>query len=325
MIEQSKVRIVAGYGRSGTTWIQDVLATANSLRAVFEPMHPVHMEGADAFAHRYIAENREEPELFQFLNQFFYGDFRSLWADYRVIKGYLVPRRHDISSMQQCRKQVRRYLGLTDNYLRFNRQRRNPQRIVKLIRANMMLAWLQARFSARIVFVIRHPAAVVMSQMKSRKSWNPRAYIDRFRADLDLLEVIDAQTRQLLFHDLEDVESYTLCWCIENMIALEQAKRSGIAVVHYERLISRGSPEWQRIVLALELKKMPDRELVLQPSQQAWGRKARDASLLLNYASWMENIDNSVSTRIQWTLDAIGMKLYRVDSALPFLDCDLEQ
>jgi len=206
MTEQSKVRVIAGFGRSGTTWIQDVLAKANSLRAVFEPMHPQHMDGADAFAHRYISESSQEPELFQFLHHFFCENYRSLWADYRITKHHFLPQRHDITSLQGRRKILRRYLWVRDNFLRFNRQRRNPQRIVKFIRANMMLPWLQAKFAAQIIFVIRHPAAVVLSQMKARGSWNPYSYIDRYRADSDLLEILDAQTRRLLFQTIEDVE-----------------------------------------------------------------------------------------------------------------------
>ncbi len=325
MTEQSEVRIIAGFGRSGTTWIQDVLAKANSMRAVFEPMHPRHVEGADAFAHRYISENNQEPELFQFLHRYFCGNYRSLWADYRLIKHHLLPRRHHLTSFQEIRKLRKRYLAFRDNFLRYNKQRQNPRRIVKIIRANMMLSWLQAKFSARIVFVIRHPAAVVLSQMNARRSWDPYSYIDRYRADSGLLEILDANTRRLLFQTLEDIEAYTLCWCIENTVALEQANRQGILVVHYERLMSRGLPEWQRILSALDLEKMPDQQLIMKPSQQAWGQKATDSTLLLNYASWMANIDKSVLARVQRILDATGMNVYSVDSALPAPGRDLGQ
>ncbi len=325
MTEQEAVRIIAGYGRSGTTWIQDVLAKANSLRAVFEPMHPLHVDGADEFAHRYVPADSEEPELYQFLYRFFYGDYRSLWADYRVIKRSLLPRRQNISSLKQCKRQFRRYIALKNKFRRFNKQRQHPERIVKLIRANMMLAWLRTKFAARIVFVIRHPAAVVLSQMKARKSWDPYTYIDRYRTDSELLEILDEQTRQLLFDDLEDVEAYTLCWCIENMVALDQARSCGIPVIHYERLMSRGLPEWERVLAALDLENMPDRELISQPSQQAWGKKATDANLLLDYASWMADIDNSLPARIQYILDATGLSVYHVDDALPVLTCDMGQ
>jgi len=81
--------------------------------------------------------------------------------------------------------------------------------------------------------------------------------------------------------------------------------------------MSRGLPEWQRILSALDLEQLPDQQLILQPSQQAWGRKATDAALILKYDSWMADIDKSVSARMQRILDATGMNVYSVDDSLP--------
>ena len=186
-----------------------------------------------------------------------------------------------------------------------------------------MLPWLQANFGARIIFVIRHPAAVIFSQMKAPNSWNPYQYIDRYRADSNLLHILDAETTQLLLQTIEDVEAYTLCWCIENMVALKQAQRRKIPIVHYELLLQRGIPEWRRIVSALGLECVPNEQLTLQPSQQTWGRKATDSTLLLKHASWMENVDVSVLARIQRVLDATGMQVYSVDEPLPVVSYDL--
>jgi len=35
------MKLIAGSGRSGTTWVLDALADANDLRPVFEPLHPM--------------------------------------------------------------------------------------------------------------------------------------------------------------------------------------------------------------------------------------------------------------------------------------------
>lgn len=323
MAKPSVHRIIAGYGRSGTTWILDVLAEANSLRAIFEPLHPLHVDGAEAYAHRYIPEIRNEPKLYKFLHRYFCENYHSLWADYRVIKHHLLPRLRDLTSWQGCEQLLRRYLELKHNYSRFHRQRQNGQRIVKLIRANMMLPWLQATFDARIVFVIRHPAAVILSQMKAQRAWNPYEYIDRYRADSDLIHTLDVKTKRLLLQSIDEVEAYALCWCIENTVALEQAQRCAIPIVYYEQLVQRGIPEWQRIVSALELEQMPEERLISQPSQQTWGRKATDSTLLLKHASWMEDVDVSVSARIQRILDATGMQVYSVNDPLPVVSNDI--
>jgi hypothetical protein len=47
------IRIIAGSGRSGTTWVLDALAEANALRPVFEPLHPLAIPQARPFAYRY--------------------------------------------------------------------------------------------------------------------------------------------------------------------------------------------------------------------------------------------------------------------------------
>jgi Sulfotransferase family len=323
MTGQQVHRIVAGYGRSGTTWIQDVLARSNLLRAVFEPLHPRFVAGANEFAHRYLSEEYREAELYRFLHRFLCDNYHSLWVDYRLIKRDLLPRQGDLTSWRGCRKFLWHYLEFKRNFSRFRKQRRHPHRIVKLIRANLMLPWLQANFDARIVFIIRHPAAVVLSQMTAPRSWNPYGCIERYRADSGLLDVLDSQTRRLLSQKIDSLEAYTLCWCIENSVALEQAQRHGIPIVYYEHLLQRGLPEWQRILSALELQQMPEKQLILQPSQQAWGRKATDSTLLLKHASWMEKIDSSAADRIQRVLDTTGMEAYNVHNSLPVACNDL--
>jgi hypothetical protein len=184
----------------------------------------------------------------------------------------------------------------------------------------MMLGWIKANFDARIVFIIRHPAAVVLSQMRATSSWDPHRTIERYRKDARLLRSLDSGTKKLLRQQVGDVESFTLTWCIENAVGLRQASEFNIPVIHYEELVDRGEPEWRRILSALELDKMPDVKLVSRPSQQTWGAKATDAELTHQYAGWMDSLDASTAVRIQKILDATGMELYSIAEALPKKD-----
>ena len=61
------MRLIAGSGRSGTTWVQDALAAANDLRPVFEPLHPAVSEIGARYAYRALSRNDEHPELQRFL------------------------------------------------------------------------------------------------------------------------------------------------------------------------------------------------------------------------------------------------------------------
>jgi hypothetical protein len=320
MHEERRPRVIAGFGRSGTTWVQDVLAESNSLRAVFEPLHPRHIRGAAAHAHRFLSADDDDPELRVFLQRFFFENFHSLWADYRVSAQRLYPRPHELASLRLLKEFLRRKVDAKRNISRYWDQRRRARRLVKFVRANMMLGWIRRNFDARIVFIVRHPAAVILSQLKSPNAWHPQRNIERYRSDWRLLEAIDDDARTLLHRNLSDVEALTVSWCIENTVAMRQAAESGITVVYYETLVQRGRDEWHRILSALCLDVEPHAQLIDQPSQQAWGEKAGNAELVRQFDSWMGEIDGATATGIQGILDAAGVGVYSVNDPLPSED-----
>lgn len=313
----STTRVIAGFGRSGTTWIQDVLAEANQLRAVFEPLHPHHIPRAADYAHRYFSASDTAPELYRLLHRYFFEEFRSLWIDYRIVGRRLYPGPRDLVSWNTLKEVMRYVLASKDNVQRFHRQRRYPERIIKFVRANMMLPWLKEQFHPRMVFVVRHPAAVVMSQMRAPRAWYLADRMRIYQSDQRLLDVLDRQAKVLLFKPLEEIEAFTLSWCIENSIALKHARENGIHVVFYENLLEEPDREWAKILTALDLSSMPDRNLISRPSQQAWGDKAADSSLVRQYGLWMDRMDKSSASRIQKVLDNVGMNTYVLTEALP--------
>jgi hypothetical protein len=312
-----RARVIAGFGRSGTTWIQDVVAQANRLRAVFEPLHSQLISGAQGHAHRYLSASDESDELYRLLHRFFYEDYLSLWSDYRIVKNRLLPKSEDLVSWRKFKAWLHFISNSKNNVVRYHWQRRYKERIVKFVRANMMLTWLQEKFDARIVFVIRHPAAVVLSQMRALPAWSLDDRINIYRNDKQLLAVLDDNAKQLLFESLEPVESLTLSWCIENSVALRQANAGAIHVVYYENLLQDGKREWTKLLSALDLHVMPDESLIYRPSQQAWGEKATDARLVRQYDLWMNNIDALTASKMQAILDKTGMNKYRISEALP--------
>lgn len=314
-------RVIAGFGRSGTTWVQDVIAQSNGLRAVFEPLHPEHIVGADAFAHRYVpADSEEEEDLYRFLRQYFHGRIHSLWADYRVVASLLRPKRDNFVSGYRLSRYLRYWVRSANNVGVYWSQRRHHRRIVKSVRANMMLGWIKRNFGARIIFIVRHPVPVILSQLRSPRAWKAQDNIGRYRADPRLLDAIGNDLRTMLYRDLSDIDSLALCWCIENTIALKQAKQAGIAVVYYEKLLDGGQHQWQRILTALDLDVLPKEELIRRPSQQAWGEKSKNAELLRKHAAWMDKLDHRTATSIQSVLDAAGVSIYRLSEPLPVTD-----
>lgn len=317
MSDKLQPLVIAGFGRSGTTWLQDSIAAANQLRAVFEPLNPDAIRGAEPYAYRFVSASASAPELYRLLRHYFFDEFHSPWADYRIIAQKLVCRPADLASWARTRRILRQY-ERAFRYLRiYRRQRQYSRRIVKFVRANMMLSWLKQTFDARIVFIVRHPAAVVTSQLHSLVSWKPYARIEQFRKDNGLLEMLGEGSRKLLFQSLDEIEACTLLWCIENQEALRQVRESNIHAVFYEDLIRDGQCRWREITSVLGLEIVPSEELVALPSQQAWGRQAEDPAVVHPYAAWTRRIDEATTTRIQSILDAAHVDFYHVGDPLP--------
>lgn len=315
-VDSATTRLICGYGRSGTTWVQDVLAESNELRPVFEPLHQEVFRDAVQYAHRYRDRDKEDPELDKYLRRFFSGDFHSLWVDYRTRMDLIMP-----GPGRPGRRILRRLNDARRNFFRYRPQRDRAGRIVKLIRANMMISWIHRVLNARIVFLIRHPAPVVLSQLRSPGIWRPIERIQAYQRDEQLMGAIDDRWRRALAADLTDVQALTLSWCLENSVALRQCNTSGIPVIFYEHLIENGMAEWTNIVDALELCETPGPSLIARPSQQAWGARANDEVTVRRYDFWQDGITKEQRSEIQEILDQTCMTIYHTSKSLPIRDC----
>jgi hypothetical protein len=125
--------LLAGSGRSGTTWVAEMINFDNSYRLIFEPLRagqfkPFH-------GRRYLRSGEKNPILADLFRTIVDGEFRSLLAD------------------------------------RYNRQPFPRKRLVKEIIINLSLAWLHRQFpDIPIILLIRHPYAVLASRL--RLGWN---------------------------------------------------------------------------------------------------------------------------------------------------------
>ena len=157
--------IIAGSGRSGTTWVLDAIANANNLRTIFEPLHPIGVPVAKPFANRYVRDDANEPELKFFMDKVFSGVFKSLWANYRVRPDRLHLTYHQSGSLRHKLGFLKHnYKKLAIHYCRYHKVKFSNL-IVKFTRANLMLGWLSKNYSAKILLIVRHPGAVVHSKI----------------------------------------------------------------------------------------------------------------------------------------------------------------
>lgn len=308
--------VVFGSGRSGTTWIQDTLAQANGLRTIFEPLHPSVVPGADRFANRYYRSDSKQPELKAFMGPVFSGKLQTLWTDYRLRSDRLKPSLDCIYRPSAARKLVGRYLDLVRRYRRVPPNFGKPL-IIKFIRANLMMSWLEANYAMRSLFVIRHPGAVIASQLRmGEHNWDGQA-LDVFRQDrafnADWLNSYD----DVLNSDLDSVQCHTAIWCIQNVLPLQNCLEQGRTIVFYETLMAEGEQEWQRVISSLELADLPHISERTKPSQQA-SKDIKGESYGVEYMGrWLDYMTSTQINAMQGVLDRFGVKIYRADNPLP--------
>src|SRR5439155_17907235 len=100
----------------------------------------------------------------------------------------------------------------TDKY---NRAHLPRKRLVKEVRGNLLLGWMHRNFPGMpIVLVLRHPCAVVSSQLKLPWNWHtdPEVFLSQDALMKDHLEPF----REELTRVTDPFERHVLVWCIEN-------------------------------------------------------------------------------------------------------------
>ncbi|MEM7385803.1 MAG: sulfotransferase domain-containing protein, partial [Verrucomicrobiota bacterium] len=214
--EESTV-LLSGMGRSGTTWVSDVINHDRVYREVYEPFAPHRVKEARCFLpYQYVRPSEGSAELEEGAVRILSGKVRSLWVD----------------------KSNPSFIG--------------NQRMVKDVRTNLMLGWLHELWPGMpIILLIRHPLAVVASWTKLK--WgnimgSEQTVFDAITGQDELLEdypligeVMGKVDREELFEELVTV------WCILNYVPLEQFKDGGICVANYDRLVADPEVEYRKV------------------------------------------------------------------------------
>jgi len=232
----SKSVILAGSGRSGTTWVGNIINHDDDYRVAFEPVHRENVPEFSHFASRqYLRAQNADPAYLEPVKRLLEGRIRNKWIDSR------------------------------------NRNEFARKLLIKDIRTNLLLAWIAHRFPAvRIVLLLRHPYAIAASRIKL--GWPP--FRDTFLAQADLMEDFLDPFRELLSEPHNDFSANVICWCVENYVPLKQFATGGIHVCCYERFILDPESEVRRLVEFLGDPFPRDLDTVLaRTSDTDWNRR----------------------------------------------------
>lgn len=197
---------VAGMGRSGTTWVSEVLNCRHDYRDIFEPFHPHCHRAARCFRyHHYMAEAGGSDIQCASARRILAGHTQSLWTA-----------KHNLLLVAK-------------------------QRIVKDIRANLMLHWLkELRPDMPLILLMRDPVDVYRSWR--RLGWGradggeqsdlaailaQRALLDDFPLIAEVADEIDSD---------DPVQVFSLLWCILYYVPLRKLAPQDYKLCRFEHL-----------------------------------------------------------------------------------------
>lgn len=219
--------LVVGTGRSGTTWVGDVIAAATRSRIVFEP----------------FIWGRDDRLLFA-------GRYRFSHLTGRLNYSLYLP--DDAGRGDQYLGDVERVLAGRVRGFWVNQEiapKVYRKRVIKDIRANLMLPWLARNWPAlRIVYLVRNPAKVIDSMIeRSCEGWGFDWSQEDAMSQPGLMRDYLTPFRDLIENSETLVERLAMRWCIENYVPLQHLHEMGnVMLVRYEDLV-RDRDLWEKI------------------------------------------------------------------------------
>ncbi len=200
---------LAGSGRSGTTWVSDVINYKNDYRLIFEPFNPNKVQTCKDFkSKQYLRADDRRKEFLEPAKKIVSGAIRNRWTD-RFHKTFLARRR-----------------------------------LIKDIRANLLLRWLHANFPEMpIVLLLRHPYPVVESRL--RMDW--RDNLAETMSQKELIEDFLLPFEEEIRRARTPFERHVFLWCIDNYVPLRQFGPGEIQPVFYENLLAHPEDELDRL------------------------------------------------------------------------------
>jgi len=204
-----KTVFLAGTGRSGTTWISDIINFNNKYRYIFEPFHPLKVHVCRTFRYRqYLRDKNNDKEFIDPVRNILSGRIRNKW---------------------------------TDNY---NEKFFVQKHLIKDIRANLFLKWLHENFPGiSIILILRHPCAVANSKIKL--NWD--THLEEFLEQEDLIEDFLHPFIRDIERAKEVFDKHIFQWCIENYVPLKQFQENEIHLAFYENFCINPEDEIKRL------------------------------------------------------------------------------
>ena len=268
---------LGGTGRSGTTWVSDIINFRNEYRYLFEPFYPQRVGLCRRFRYRqYLRPDNRDPAYVEPARAILSGRVRHRWID----------------------SQNRKFIA--------------SKRLIKDIRANLLMYWMQANFpGVRMVLIFRHPCAVANSKLKLK--WS--THLEEFLEQDELMEDFLNPFRQEMEQARSDFDKHVFLWCVENYVPLKQFRHGELHLAFYETFCEEPRAEVERLFSFLD-RPMDDRILARLATPSAMTR--RDSAIVSGGSlidGWRKHIGDEQVKRAVEILRLFGLdKIYGQDS-----------
>lgn len=272
--------IVACAGRSGSTWLTEILATLPGYTVIWEPLHLGNNPACKAHGfdwQNYIRRNTAAPQQRAYLKKLLTGENLSTQV---------------LTSLEF---RPSRLLQPTGGYL------------VKFVNANMMLPWITDTFSASAVLMIRHPCAVVASQIE-HGSWDhvtkdnmtvPKNLFERYPHLSSVYEQIETHEEVLAFE-----------WALQTYVPLRAAPPRPWFLTTYEDLVMDGPSVVESMFdnLGYSVPKAAYEQLHVPSATSSDRLKHQDGTERLN--TWRERLTPKQADQILSVAQEVGITCY---------------
>jgi hypothetical protein len=199
--------IIVGSARSGTSWISELFALQYRYRMLFEPEHEFNTAQGKLICDRYLSKTNNSPAIIAYFKRIFSNRIDCDWI------------------AQISNRKWKRHLWpfIPKKY------------IIKFVRCNLATNYMTNEFEIPVLFVIRNPYDVLVSQCQVKFPW--LLDLSWFKGQDALCDLIYREYDYDLREERELTDFETLClrWCIENSIPFLNNQHD-FKVVRYEAI-----------------------------------------------------------------------------------------
>jgi len=283
-VEPNEASLLVAGGRSGSTWIADMLASCDGVQPIFEPLHPSsidevrHLANWDESQHPhirsiYLRPGERYPEWEDFFERVLTGRVRNYWTD--VVRTSFFPRQY----------------------------------LLKLIRANLMVGFLVDRFAPRVAFVVRHPCAVVSSRLLA--GWH--ADVGDILCQEDLVEDYLRPVLTEIEAENDLVGAHAVWWAVENFVASRQLATRSHYFASYEAILS--NPLYEMVQMAEALGISPERiaDVDFHAPSRMTSAEGQASGASNSHAGWRRTLGPEEERRIMQWAQRLELDWYEAD------------